>query len=371
MNIVWLSWKDSAHPDRGGAEVVTHEIIGRFLRDGHKVTLLTALYSGAKEHEVLSSGLEIYRTGNRYTVYLKARSLFRDICSQNKVDIVIDEMNTIPFRPPRGNYRLVLFYHQLARVVWFYQMVFPLSLVGYLLEPLVLFSLRHHYDKRITVSRSSQMDIMRYGVRDIDIIREGISVRPTRSLSRRNRTNIIIHGAVRPMKRTLHGVMAFEAARDLNPSLTLTVSGDTSSAYAKKVLRYIEKSRHSSAIEVLGRVSDRQRRSIMQKAAVILVTSVKEGWGLIVTEANSQGVPAIAYDVDGLRDSVRSGESGILTSSGSPRDMGLAIVKLLADKDTYEGMQKFAWHWSKDFTFENTYRDFLGVVSSVGTTNEA
>jgi hypothetical protein len=52
-------------------------------------------------------------------------------------DIVIDETNTIPFfakyyvKEPH-----LMFFHQLCREIWFYQMRFPLSLIGYLLEPL-------------------------------------------------------------------------------------------------------------------------------------------------------------------------------------------------------------------------------------------
>ena len=47
-------------------------------------------------------------------------------------------------------------------------------------------------------------------------------------------------------------------------------------------------------IEYLVRVSEAKKNELMQKSHLILVASVKEGWGLIV-EANSQGTPVVAY----------------------------------------------------------------------------
>ena len=54
-------------------------------------------------------------------------------------------------------------------------------------------------------------------------------------------------------------------------------------------------------VTLFGRTSDDQKLDLMRRASVMVSTGVKEGWGLIVTEANSMGTPAIVYDVDGLR----------------------------------------------------------------------
>ncbi len=47
-----------------------------------------------------------------------------------------------------------------------------------------------------------------------------------------------------------------------------------------------------------------------------LNTSQGEGWGLCVLEAAALGVPTVAYDVEGLRDAVRDGETGWLVKDG-------------------------------------------------------
>ena len=53
----------------------------------------------------------------------------------------------------------------------------------------------------------------------------------------------------------------------------------------------------------------------MSRAHVLLVPGVREGWGLVVTEANAMGTPAMAYDVPGLQDSVINGVTGKLVAS--------------------------------------------------------
>jgi len=63
-----------------------------------------------------------------------------------------------------------------------------------------------------------------------------------------------------------------------------------------------------------------------------LNTSHGEGWGLCVLEAAALGVPTVAYDVDGLRDAVRDGETGWLVRAGETiEDVTERAIKELAD----------------------------------------
>jgi len=363
VRIVWFSWKDRWHPEAGGAETVSGEIMDRLARDGHSVFLITARYPLSSATET-KNGVTIIRTGGRYGVYLKARGAYRKHIG-SRCDLIIDEMNTIPFFASTyavATKKLLLSY-QLARHVWFYQMVFPLSVIGYLLEPFMLRILGWCYPHTVTESISSKKDMARHGLKNINVFRVGMSLAPVKTLPRKVApTTILSLGAVRPMKRTLHIVKAFEVARDQNPSLSLVIAGDTTSSYGYRVIKYVSHSRHKSAIDIRGRVSAKEKLHLMRRAAVILVTSVKEGWGLIVTEANSQGTPAIVYDVDGLRDSVQDGKTGLICPKGDYEAMGRSILILLGDPVKYEALRTTAWSWSKEFTFENSYRDFAKIA---------
>lgn len=370
MKIVWLSWKDRWHPQAGGAEAVSGKLMDRLVQDGHDVTLITAMYPGAKPNDNVN-GVRIIRAGGRYSVYLRARKQLRNESKSHTPDYVIDEMNTIPFASTfYSRSTNVLLTYQLAREVWHYQMMFPLSLIGYMAEPLYLRLIAKRYARVLTESESTKTDLQRFGFTEpgIKVFRVSIDTPPLADLPAKNELKTVLSlGAIRPMKRTLEAVKAFEVARDLNPTLSMILAGDDSSSYASKVKRYANNSRHKDAISFLGRVSAEERLRLMANSAVILVTSIKEGWGLIVTEANSQGTPAIVYDVDGLRDSVRDGTTGLVVPNGSPENMGHAINSLLSDGSRYQALRSSAWEWSKEFTFENSYNDFLKSLPTINT----
>ena len=368
MNIVWLAWKDINHPQAGGAEAVSWQIMSRLSKDGHGVKLITARYAGSKGREVIN-GVEIIRTGGRLSVYPKAFILFRRRLA-GWPNLVIDEMNTIPFGSAFYNRaRNVLLTYQLARQVWLFQAPFPVSYIGYALEPVYLFILSRRYRTVVTESESTRQDLTKYGFakKNIGVFRVGIDLEPLDVLGEKaDMNNILFLGAMRPMKRALDAVKGFEFARDKNPGLKMTIAGDTNGPYAAKVLGYINNSRHADSIKVLGRVSAQERVEAMRQASVILVTSIKEGWGLVVTEANSQGTPAIAYDVDGLRDSVKDLVTGILVKSGDKAALGNAINQLLNDKAEYHAVREKAWLDSQQYTFDNAYANFL-VASGIGS----
>ncbi len=364
MNIVWFSWKDSKHPDAGGAEVVSDHIRTRLAADGHSVTLITAQYPGSTATETVS-GVKILRAGGRYGVYWAAKKLYKKHNLQ--AGIVIDEMNTIPFMTPfyaKGTTNILLTY-QLARSVWFYQMVFPLSLVGYCIEPLYLRLISKRYNVVLTESESTKTDLKQYGflADDIHVFRVGIETKPLTKIDHMQPGNTVIFlGALRPMKRPVDAIKAFEYARDVNPKLQLVMAGNDHGNYADKVKNYAQGSRHSDAITIEGRVSAARKTELLRQASVIVTTSTKEGWGLIVTEANSQATPAITYDVDGLRDSVVDGKTGRIVASGDPESLGKAINELLSDTETYTRLRANAFEHSKQFTFESSYQDFVKIL---------
>jgi glycosyltransferase involved in cell wall biosynthesis len=365
MKILWLTWKDRQHPLAGGAETVNEELAKRLAKDGHEVKLIVGGFKGGKPQETVN-GFEVTRLGNRYSVYWKAFRYYRKQL-QGWPDLLIDEVNTVPFFAKfYAKERTVLFAHMLCRQIWFYELWFPLSLIGYLAEPLYLYLLRNQ--DVITVSESTKKDLAGSGFNPnrIHVISEGIELEPLRTLppasSKFGHPTLLSLGAMRSMKRTLDQIKAFEIAKRDLPELKLVVAGDSSGRYGKKVLRAIKNSPFASDITYKGKVSKADKLVLMRQSHIIMVTSIKEGWGLIVTEAASQGTPAVVYDVDGLRDSVRHGHTGLVTKLETPTNLANYMYVLLSHQDDYEQIRRQAWEASKEVTFERGYKDFKGAL---------
>lgn len=366
MKVLWFSWKDKKHPLAGGAETVTDNILSRLAKDGHEVILLTSRPPGTEAQE-LFNGYRIIRGGNRYSVYLQAKRYYKKHL-QNWPDKVIEEVNTIPFftryyvKGPT-----TLMFHQLAREVWFFQMSWPLSRVGYWLEPFYLRLLNRQ--AVITVSQSTKNDLVKtagFSPKNIKIIREGIELKPVKALNKVKKfpnPTLLVLGAIRPMKRTADVVKAFELSKDRVPNLKLVIAGDDSDPYGREVSELADNSPYRNDISILGKVTLDKKKELMQRSHVLAASSVKEGWGLIVTEANSQGTPVVAYDVDGLRDSVKNNKTGYITTP-NPRELSGGIVKLLSNEASYNSIRQAAWQDSKQYTLDNLYEDFLAALES-------
>lgn len=369
MKILWFTWKDQKHPRAGGAELVNEEIAKRLVKDGHEVVFLTAGFKNCVPEEIVN-GYKIIRLGNRWTVYLKAFWYYLKFL-KGWADLVIDEVNTGPFFckffVKEEN---CLFIHQLARQIWFYEMFFPLNIIGYFVEPLYLRLLNDR--KVITVSESTKKDLLKRGFKNenIEIISEGINIVPLteselNKIEKYEQPTIATVGELRPVKRTDHIVRAFELAKKEIPDLQLIIAGEKFNGFGRKIEEMAAASEYSDSIKLLGRVENGKRAELLGRAHVFCAASVKEGWGLVITEANSQGTPAVAYDIDGYRDSVRNTETGLLCAKNTPEEMAKNIIAMFKNKEVYERMRRNAWKWSREINFENCYKDFFEIIAKI------
>ena len=185
------------------------------------------------------------------------------------------------------------------------------------------------------------------------------------------------------MKRTDHIVKAFNLLKERVPQARLIIAGDTDDSYAKKVIALAVKSPHKESIQIHGRVSQEVKTDLMQRSHIIAVTSIKEGWGLIVTEAGSQGTPAVVYNVDGLRDSVRHDETGLISTQNTPQALAHEMFRALKIQGVYDKVSipsdnmlanklgRGAWIWSQRITFDQSYSDFTKAVKIVRATRNS
>jgi len=364
MKILWFTWKDKKNPLAGGAEIVNEELAKKLVADGHEVVFLVGGFKDSIKEEIID-GYKVIRIGDRWSVYFEAYKYYKNYLKR-WADLVIDEVNTIPFFCKfYVKEKNILFIHQLAREIWFYQMFFPFNIIGYLIEPLYLRLLNNK--KVITVSESTKNDLLKLGFKNenINIISEGIEIKPINdlnSIEKYKNPTILSLGSIRPMKRTKEILKAFEISKEKINSLKFILAGDYNDKYGKELLKLVNQSKFKNDIDVLGKVSLEKKIELMQKSSLICVTSVKEGWGLIVTEANSQGTPAVVYNVDGLRDAVKDKETGFITENNTPNELSNKIVQLLENKDEYDRMRINAYNFSKNINFEKCYSDFLNII---------
>jgi glycosyltransferase involved in cell wall biosynthesis len=77
-----------------------------------------------------------------------------------------------------------------------------------------------------------------------------------------------------------------------------------------------------------------------ERAAVVVVPSRREGYGMVAREAMAYGRPVVATAVGGLVDAVEDGVTGVLVPPGDPAALRAALVRLLGDATLRAGLGK-------------------------------
>jgi glycosyltransferase involved in cell wall biosynthesis len=357
LKILVFNWRCWLNPEMGGAEVFTHEILKRWVEAGHHITLFTSKFRDCREEEV-SDGIRIVRRGSRYSVYRKARKFYDQFFSREGYDIVIDEINTRPFFTPtfvKGNETIIALIHQLAREYWFYETPFPMNYLGYYFLERKWLS-NYCTIPTVTVSESTKNDLVDLGFEEIYVVGEGLNFKPVEGSPKKADHPIIVYaGRLKKAKRPDHAVQTFKILKEKVPDAELWIIGD---GYLKNRLESIS----SDDVKFFGSVSNEERRNLIQKTWVLVNPSVREGFGLNVIEANALGVPSVAYDVPGLRDSIVDGETGLLAKSGDTEDLAQKTIKILTDRNLRISLSQKALAHSKSFSWDKAADEFIRVV---------
>jgi glycosyltransferase involved in cell wall biosynthesis len=131
-------------------------------------------------------------------------------------------------------------------------------------------------------------------------------------------------GRLIPIKGHIVLMRAFAAAKQQLPELELEIAGRGPLEPALKALA--RELGITDSVRFLGQVSPIQ--SAIERAAVVVVPSMGEGFGMVALEAMERARPVIAASIGGLGELVRDGETGVLVPAGEADPLRDAIVKL-------------------------------------------
>jgi glycosyltransferase involved in cell wall biosynthesis len=363
LKFLIFNWRCWLNPAAGGAEIFTREVARYWAREGHEVTLFTSEFQGCKNEE-MSDGVRIIRCGGKYSVYGKAKEYYRKYFSHENYDVVIDEINTKPFFAPKfvnNNELVVALIHQLAREYWFYETSFPVNYFGY-----YFFEnrwLKNYIDTpTVTVSESTKQDLASLGFKQIFEVPEGLNFKPLDTVTKKEEHPVIVYaGRLKRAKRPDHAVKAFELVKKMIPEAELWIFGE---GPLKSELKHMS----NGGVRFLGNLPNEERRKMVERAWVLINPSVREGWGLNIIEANALGTPCVAYDVNGLRDSVKNNETGLLVKSGCVEDLADAIVRVIKHNSLRNQLSRKSLEYSRQFSWDKTADIFLNTILQVMNT---
>uniref|UniRef100_E6Q6X4 Putative Glycosyltransferase, family 4 n=1 Tax=mine drainage metagenome TaxID=410659 RepID=E6Q6X4_9ZZZZ len=357
LRILLLNWRDPWHPRAGGAEILTHRVLTRLAKRGWEIDWFSASYPGVATEDI-RDGIKFIRAGTQLSVHIIAYQRFRNI---RTYDVVIDQVNTIPFFACKYAVPSIAWFQQLAREVWLYEGPRVFRRAGYMLEPWYLVPYRH--SPVITISRSTALSLREIGFRgEIRIIPMAADEEPVAEVAAKScERDVIVLGRVTPSKRIEESIAAVARLVQYGWHGKLHVVGATQPSYERFLRRRAHELGVADQIVFHGRVEPERRGQLLREASVLWMTSVREGWGMAVTEAASSGTPAIVYDVPGLRDSVINGVTGRVILP-DPEALAKATAELF-DQATAFG--KRALSNARLLSWDNTANAFEAAIREI------
>lgn len=365
MKILILNWQDISNPLAGGAEVHLHEVFSRIAAMGHEVTLFCSMYPGAAASEEMN-GIQVIREGGRslfnYVVMKKYFSTFR----HQGYDLIVDDMNKIPFYTPLYVKEPLLgVTHHLFGTSIFKEVNAGAASYVYLAEAAAL--PMYKKIRFIVGSPSTHRELLTRGFdpKRTHLIHYGVAHKVFRELGiPKSRTPLV--GAVGRLKKYKsfdHLLEAFVDVRSDIPDARCVIVGDGDD---KPRLEQIAASLGvSDAVTFAGFVSEEEKVRLLNQMHVAINTSAKEGWGLTVIEANACGTPTVSSDVQGLRDAVVDGETGLLYEYGNRLELAEKISLVLRDEHLRTQLTEAALARSKEFDWDTAARLTMEVIDQV------
>jgi glycosyltransferase involved in cell wall biosynthesis len=353
-----LNERDLLHPQAGGAEVHCFEVFRRLAAQGDDVTLLASGFPGAPPREIVQ-GITVLRVGERVSYYPAAVRAYRRLRAGTAPDAVIEDLNKFPFfarfwvREP-----LVVLVHHLFGRTAFQQVAWPIAAATFGAEALVPRLYRGL--PVVAVSPSTRDELVAGGMRpaDIHVIPNGLDHDRYRPGDGRlaSTPTVLALGRVEPYKRTemlVDAVASIAGAR-----LVVAGSGTGMDALRDHVARRGLESR----VELRGFVDEDTKVRLLREAQVVATASRKEGWGLTVLEAAACGTPSVAFDVPGLRDAIRDGETGVLVPEEDPAALANALRRVLEDGALRQRLAAGAIAWAGRFTWDGAAAAIAALI---------
>ena len=372
MNILIFSWRDLRHPLAGGAEESTHQHAKAWVKNGHKVTLFTSRFKNSEAREKIDK-VEIVRYG--HDVFgVQVFAFFWYLFGNNpKFDLVVDQFHGIPFFTPLYvRAKKLAFIHEVAKEVWKlspWPKPFNLlpAVVGTIFEPWVfkIFYRKVHF---MTVSKSTKDDLVNWGMpaENIEIIHNGVTLTvPSAVINKEKKKTSIYLGALAKDKGIEDAIKVFSQILKKDKNWQFWVVGKGDEKYKKRLEVRCQRLGIKVKVKFWGYVDDDKKFELLARAHVLINPSIREGWGLVNIEANAVGTPIVAYNVPGIRDSVKDGFSGILCKEKSPGYLAEEATNLVNDKWRYRKFSQQAEAWSKKFSWRASTQKSLKLLQSL------
>lgn len=188
-------------------------------------------------------------------------------------------------------------------------------------------------------------------------------------------------GGIEPRKNTITALRAFNIARAYlkakGEKLVWLIGGGETlfdyRAYREEFFAELERLglKPDDDVIVLGNVPAEKMPLLYASADVFVFPSVKEGWGLVLLEAMSAGVPVVSSNIAPMTEFLRDGENAILVSPKDYKALAHGVISVIEGRELAPRLIKNGENTARAYSWENAalrhaeyYRRILAARNS-------
>lgn len=359
----------------GGGEHRYHEIAKRLVERGHEVDLLTMKLTGVPDYENID-GINVHHIGPTIT----------NMPKRSNIDFVKYLLSVIKWLfshdydiidaqaySPLLSSRFVSFFKHVPLVGTIYdtssssndQWIQSSNTAG-LMEK---FLVKLNFSKIITISQSTMnLLINDFGIDNdkIELLYCGVDIPKYDQVPVDNiiKNQIIFVGRLAPHKHVDHLLYSIKKIQNKIPDIKLVVVGKGEEK--RRLTELVKDLNLENAITFKKDLTDIQLISEIKKSELLVLPSTREGFGMVLAEANCCNKPVITYASGGTVEVVENNYNGFLIKQEDIEMLTMKIEEVLTDELLKErlgnnGRQKV----EQDFDWEKIVDEYLILLKQL------
>lgn len=353
MTILILNWRDIKNPSGGGAEILTHEMAKRWVKEGNTVLQISAAFKKSKREENID-GIHIIRRGAWWNVQFFAFYYYL-FYLRKQTDIIVDEVHWFPFfsvlYAPKKTVALVC---EVADKLFFTIFPYPIALFWRTFEKIYLYLYKHV--PTMVISHSTYKDLIKEGhvSSNIMILPMGLTLPSTiKHFPKENNPTLIYVARLNQQKGIFDVIKAFSLIHEKLPTSKLWIVGSGTQKITQQLKELLEQENITNAVILFGFVDGQKKFELLARSYLLISASVQEGWGLTVPEAGITKTPSVVYNTNGFCDIIENNKNGLLVAH-KPEALRDGVLSIVSDKKKYQQMQLAIYKTAKQYSWENT-----------------
>ena len=350
-------------PQVGGVEFVVHHLANQWAGQGHEVCVFNSLADKAVHPEALYKvkRYAILRGATRFGYHsfpwlnISVRSLSKLINDYNP-DFISGHV-TVPVAFYLANLKPMREWIITGHNSGLTRYKFDLELARALnaARSVVAISKKQKDNLLAIGVAASKIVIIQNGA-DLERLQSPVSVDIRKLFGIRSDKKLVLTvGSNKPQKNFQLGLQVFAEIVKINRDAHYLIVGKGTSALRESIRRF----GISDNVTVCEGLAGDCLVGAYQQSCVFLSTSFWESCPLVILESMASGLPQIATDVQGNRDLIDDGVTGLLIELNNPQAMARAAVSLLDNAELRMRMGENNLQKAKEFSWQKVSRRYL------------